>query len=200
MKTKVIILLSCFIVIISFFISACSKDSKEMPPDLVPMLMIDESLYIDTGEQEPMGDSGCISKTITSTVDGTNVPTKHEQSNFGCVGNNYVLSDHSAVVFINDNWYRFEKEKTQLSLDRVIELSKKGNELSWDDFEEYTSTDIGSGLYIRLYEIDVNFNLLIGGGGTDQTPMYIRLEKKDNQEQFIDIRTDDVGAFIGGNP
>ncbi|MEK4513461.1 hypothetical protein EJP82_08410 [Paenibacillus anaericanus] len=90
----------------------------------------------------------------------------------------------------------FKKEKDNLSLENVIELSIKGNELSWKDFKIYDSTDIGSGLYIQHYDIDEKYYLLIGGGSIDEKPMYIRLVKANNSDDYIDIRTDDIDEFI----
>lgn len=89
-----------------------------------------------------------------------------------------------------------EVEENELTLEKVIELSKKGNELSWKDFENYVSIEIGSGLYIRRYDIDENYYLLIGGGSIDEKPMYIYLVKANNPDNFIDIRMDNISNFI----
>ena len=80
-----------------------------------------------------------------------------------------------------------------LTLDDVIELSKKGKDLSWADFEKFAYVETGSGLYIRLYKIDSRFGLSIGGSGTDSEPMYIYLS---TGADYIDIRGDDVNTFI----
>lgn len=63
----------------------------------------------------------------------------------------------------------------KLTLEQVIERSHQGQELSWEDFENYESTEIGSGLYILRYEIDENYYLLIGGTSPKREPSYIRL-------------------------
>lgn len=167
--------------------------------DRIPMLMVDGELYLDTGKETPIDAVDSISGEIVSTVDGTEKPTENGQSNFGCVGSRYVLQDDCAVVNIDDTWIIFEKEsseETVLSLDTVLELSKKGNSLTWSDFEQYNSTDIGSGLYILRYDIDSNFYLLIGGGGKELPPMYIRLVKTSDESDWIDIREGDVENFI----
>ena len=48
-----------------------------------------------------------------------------------------------------------------LTLDKVLELSAKGEDLTWSDFEQYESKDVGSGLYIYFYDIDDSFGLWI---------------------------------------
>ncbi len=90
-----------------------------------------------------------------------------------------------------------------LSIEKVIELSQKGNDLSWDDFEKYEGKEVGSGLYILAYEIDDEYHLVIGGGkDKKQAPTYIRLvynENKDgfiDKDDFIDIRQENVEEFI----
>src|SRR5699024_7144819 len=54
-----------------------------------------------------------------------------------------------------------------LSLEDVITLSQKGYDLTWSDFEKYDYIETGSGLYIRVYEINEMFELWIGGSGPD---------------------------------
>ena len=86
-------------------------------------------------------------------------------------------------------------QSTKLTLEIIKNLSKKGEELSWEDFQTYDSKDLGSGLYIKLYPINDKYKLLIGGGSLKQTPMYINLTNK-NSEKYIDIRHDDISKFI----
>lgn len=86
-----------------------------------------------------------------------------------------------------------------LTLDIVTALSEKGEALTWSDFEAYESTDVGSGLYILAYDIDETYSLWIGGGSLEKTPMYMRLFTKEERENWIDIRTGDVKAFIAAN-
>ena len=86
-------------------------------------------------------------------------------------------------------------DNKQLTLDDVIELSAKGQDLSWDDFSAFPFTETGSGLYIRLYEIDETFSLWIGGGSPVTTPMYIYLSAN-GLDNRIDIRDGGVEEFI----
>lgn len=90
-------------------------------------------------------------------------------------------------------------EKRTLSLDDVIALSKKGYDLKWSDFEPFQYIETGSGLYIRVYQIDEMFEVWIGGTwdpSEDDKPMYIYLTLADDLEQKIDIRDGGVKEFI----
>lgn len=87
-------------------------------------------------------------------------------------------------------------DKKQLTLEDVIELSAKGYDLTWEDFYEFKSIETGSGLYIRVYEIDETFSVWIGGGAPVTTPMYIYLSAN-GLDNHIDIRDGGVEEFIG---
>lgn len=84
----------------------------------------------------------------------------------------------------------------QLTVEAVRELAKKGEELAWSDLEPYPYEDVGSGLVIRLYPVDSSCSLMVGGGSPEQKPLYIRLVSNQNSEQYIDIRTGDIDAFL----
>ena len=73
----------------------------------------------------------------------------------------------------------------KITKDDIIKLSKKGDALTWSDFEEYEHTDIGSGLYIWQFIINDDLKLLIGGV-PEIKPYYIMLENYDGKS--IDIR------------
>lgn len=88
------------------------------------------------------------------------------------------------------------KDEKKLTLADVIELSQKGDALNWEDFESFSSMDVGSGLYIRCYEIDDMFSLLIGGPNLKEKAWYFRLEANDGSDAYIDIREGDVENFI----
>ncbi len=85
----------------------------------------------------------------------------------------------------------------QLTLEDVIRLSKKGDKLSWKDFEDFTYYETGSGLYIREYVIDERFSLSIGGSSYEMKPMYIYLHTPGTySDAKIDIRSEDPEEFI----
>ena len=90
-------------------------------------------------------------------------------------------------------------ETTKLTLDDVIILSRYGYDLSWSDFENYDYIETGSGLYIRVYEINEMYKLWIGGAGPDRDPMYIYLALADDLDTRIDIRDGGVEEFIAAD-
>ena len=91
------------------------------------------------------------------------------------------------------------KETSRLSLNDVIILSRHGYDLSWADFEQFEYTETGSGLYIRVYEINEMYRLWIGGTDPDSDPMYIYLALADDLDTRIDIRDGGVTEFIGAD-
>ena len=92
---------------------------------------------------------------------------------------------------------RKDTEKPSLSLNDIIILSQKGNELNWSDFEEFEYIETGFGLYIRRYEINDLFHFSIGGAGPNSEPMYMYLGVNgEDPEARIDIRDGGVTEFI----
>ena len=82
----------------------------------------------------------------------------------------------------------------QLTLDDVIGLSSKGEELVWEDLSDFKGVETGSGLYIVTYKIDENYELMVGGTGAKGKPMYAHLIYVD--DEYVDIMTEDAEAFI----
>ena len=108
---------------------------------------------------------------------------------FHCTGEAFKQADAPAQLGGNQT----------LSLNDVIMLSQKGYDLTWSDFDQYRYIETGSGLYIRLYEINEKFGLSIGGV-PNKTPMYIYLSvNADDANAYIDIRDGGVEEFISEN-
>lgn len=135
--------------------------------------------------------------------------TSHSVEN---IGNTYLVIDgeyyEASYNWLNGWSKRFGEGNTRipdqyfsvpLTLDEVLELSQSGHELIWGDFNSYKYYETGSGLYIRVYEIDDDFSLWIGGSGPEYElePMYIYLALKDDIDTHIDIRDGNVAEFIG---
>ena len=89
-------------------------------------------------------------------------------------------------------------EGRQMTLADVVELSKLGMELTWENLKEFNGADIGSGLYVVRYDIDPEFYLLVGDGKTTGKPMYASLNAVSNGAS-CDIREGDVETFIEEN-
>lgn len=106
----------------------------------------------------------------------------------------YFKIDYAVIEGIDE--YNSTNSGKPLTLENVIELSRKGDALTWSDFEEFRYIETGSGLYIRQYEIDELFTLLIGGSGIDSEPMYIYLNASDAFDYSVDIRKTDVQKFV----
>ena len=91
-------------------------------------------------------------------------------------------------------------ERGTMTLEDVLALSEKGEDLTWGDLMEFTDyTETGSGLYIRLYHIDDpsgTYGLAVGGGipKEEDRVFYANLSAGDGD--WVDIREGDVAAFI----
>ncbi len=120
-----------------------SKES--LPEKTLPMMYIGGQLYrLLSEEGEPMGDSGCVDGDIMSAVDPKEVPTEHEQSNFGSVGNPYCLVEEGRelVVMVDDEWLRFtaldliaQPVDTELLTTDSALMGSDGIELNYADME-----------------------------------------------------------------
>ncbi len=107
-----------------------------------------------------------------------------------------VISRSDAV----ETTIALDAEKRAMTLADVVTLSQKGDSLTWSNFDSFEGKETGSGLYIMCYEINDEYIVMVGGV-YEEKPWYIRLVRnfgKDNEE-YIDIRTDDVLDFLS-NP
>lgn len=93
---------------------AYADDSKTVTDswDLIPMVMIDGELYLDTGfYSEDTRKCGTYDGEITSQVAGNRMPTEDDQSNFG-VGYGYQYGEEGTVeIHMDEKWWIFATEK-----------------------------------------------------------------------------------------
>ena len=102
MKKKFAALFAVMICI--FGMAGCSKPEEEVKYDLIPMVMVDGELYMDTGNTGTyVSDDTTYDKEITSTVEGFEVPTEDNQSNFG-TGFKYRYGATEGTIEINMNY------------------------------------------------------------------------------------------------
>ncbi|HOH87275.1 dockerin type I repeat-containing protein [Ruminococcus sp.] len=86
------------------------------------------------------------------------------------------------------------EEGEKMTLDDVIELSKKGNALTLNDLAKFKGVIAGSGIFILEYDLGNGYTLMVGSMTLEKID-YARL-KYSGSENFIDIRTDDVKEYI----
>ena len=77
--------------------------------DRIPMVRVNGKLYYDTGRESTVSERcGNMDGKITSTVDGTEIPTEDNQSNFGSgFGYQYGTND-TIEIYMNEKWFVFE--------------------------------------------------------------------------------------------
>lgn len=122
MKRIIAILLSicCLVAIVGCFEEAAVKY------DLPLMLMLDDVLYINTGDESDRlkTDIMKFDGEIISAVSGTEIPTENGQSNFGS-GYLYVYGNENTVeVLINDAFWIFEADEKEEKSKPVRDNSK----------------------------------------------------------------------------
>ena len=83
--------------------------------DLIPMVMVDGVLYLDTGHVSTVqARCGMMDGNITSTVGGSEKPTVDGQSNFGTgYGYQYGASEDTIEINIDGKWYIFATEEAR---------------------------------------------------------------------------------------
>ena len=88
--------------------SAQDHDAEDMKWDRIPMVMVNGKLYYDTGNESTIdGRCGGMDGEITTAVDGSEIPTQDNQSNFG-TGFGYQFGpDDTIEVFMNEKWIVF---------------------------------------------------------------------------------------------
>jgi predicted small secreted protein len=86
--------------------------TEELEWDKIPMVMVDGKLYYDTGKESTIsGRCGVMDGEITSTVDGSEIPTKDNQSNFGTGFEYQYGADNTIEIFMNEKWIVFEQRE-----------------------------------------------------------------------------------------
>ena len=89
-------------------------------------------------------------------------------------------------------------EHGQLTLERVEQLAEKGEALTWSDYEGYAYEEAGSGLYIRVYDVNEEYYVMVGGPSLEESPLYIRLVSRDNGERYVELREGGLEGFLQG--
>ena len=83
--------------------------------DLIPMIMVDGILYLDTGYESKMdGRCGMMDGKILTSVRGSEVPVQNDESNFG-IGFEYQYGSQEGTIeiFMNGKWWIFATEEVK---------------------------------------------------------------------------------------
>lgn len=92
------------------------EEVSEAKWDLIPMVMVDGTLYLDTGKTSDALRCGVMDGEITSTVEGWERPNQNDQSNFGAgYGYQYGAKD-TVEIFMNDEWWIFATKEAKQDL------------------------------------------------------------------------------------
>ena len=164
--------------------------------DLIPMVMVNGEIYMDTGHESTL-EARCGMKDgiITSTVDRTEMPTKDNESNFG-TGYGYQYATEGTIeVYMNDKWCVFATEKA---------LENSSGDLLYREFssgvEMESGTDIliGKEQVINALENAVTVDVILDGDvykeiPLEETDIEFTLEKSGNYV-FMAVTAD--GKFV----
>ena len=126
MAKKFFALILSLMLLVTLLVTAtgCADQETETAYDRIPMVRIDNTLYLDTGHdasapnKEPDG-------TITSEVSGSEEPKENDQSNFG-TGFSYCFGDDEGTMLIDMNgaWRLFATEEAR----KAIQFPEKEEE------------------------------------------------------------------------
>lgn len=90
-------------------ITVIEQTGADVMWDRIPMVKVNGKLYYDTGRESTTGGRcGNMDGEITSTVDGTEIPTEDNQSNFGSGFGYQYGADDTIEVYMNEKWLVFE--------------------------------------------------------------------------------------------
>ena len=87
-----------------------SESGEQAQYDVIPMVMVGGRLYYDTGRESTLETRcGLPDGTIDSTVEGSEIQTQDNQSNFGAgFDYQYGADDDTLEIFIDGKWMVFE--------------------------------------------------------------------------------------------
>lgn len=149
-----------------------NPDSSEW--DKIPMVMVDGKLYYDTGEESNMdARCGVMDGEITSSVDGSEIPSEDNQSNFG-TGFGYQYGDNDTLeICMNGKWIIFaQRDGTGNQIrfgDRMVDADSLSKEtLAW--LEWYNSLAEEERMAISMIPPDLYSQLEFPGTEDAEAP------------------------------
>lgn len=87
-------------------------EEEQIMGDRIPMVMIDDTLYLDTGRESTLtARCGMMDGEITSAVEPSEEPSENGQSNFGD-GYGWQYGEGDTIeILINDKWMVFKAQE-----------------------------------------------------------------------------------------
>lgn len=87
-------------------------EEEQIMGDRIPMVMIDDTLYLDTGRESTLtARCGMMDGEITSAVEPSEEPSENGQSNFGD-GYGWQYGEGDTIeILINDKWIVFKAQE-----------------------------------------------------------------------------------------
>lgn len=115
-----------------------SSEEVTVGGDLIPMVMVNGEIYMDTGHESTVeARCGMMDGEITSTVDGTNQPTKDNESNFG-TGYGYQYGTEGTIeIYMNNKWWIFATEEVR----QQVQLPTSEETISYNG-KEYLKSEL----------------------------------------------------------
>ena len=90
----------------------------------------------------------------------------------------------------------------ELTIGILKELSEKGYDISWSDFENYENYKVSSeqsdGFAVYTYEVDNGKYVLEIGGRKSEPPYYIQLRSTDGKGKSVDVRYESIDDLVYG--
>jgi len=90
----------------------------------------------------------------------------------------------------------------ELTIGILKELSEKGYDISWSDFEKYENYKVSSeqsdGFAVYTYEVDNGKYVLEIGGRKSEPPYYIQLRSTDGKGKSVDVRYESIDDLVYG--
>lgn len=91
------------------FLTSCTAENKETPPDepAVMAVMVNDTVYYYTGQKVELLRCGVMDGEITKTISAYALPNENGQSNFG-TGYEYQYVDENHIdIVMESGWIRF---------------------------------------------------------------------------------------------
>ncbi len=147
--------------------------------DRMPMVRVNDKLYYDTGRKSSVADRrGNMDGQITSEVDGYEIPTENDQSNFG-TGFGYQYGENDTLeIYISEKWYVFEyRGEKEASIVKTYEVTDSDTAFANDELvtmvKYYEMSDGTWKTDTHTYQHRLEITGKMGGSEKDSTFVFL---------------------------